>query len=350
MKRRDFIKLAGSSAVIATSGTAVEARQSHPASPDAIGMLYDSTLCVGCQACVVKCKEVNHMAPNPEGEAQWEMNSQLSPYALNVIRRYDSGDGSVKDREQDGFAYIKRQCMHCVDPNCVSVCPVSAMTKDPVTGIVSNDPDICTGCRYCMVACPYNVPKYEYHDPFGQIQKCELCNQPGVERISNGLLPGCVEVCPTGAIIFGKRDELLAEAKRRLAMNAGDTYNYPRETLTAGREHEKAIPEYFPKVYGEHEGGGTQVLVLAGLPHEKLGLPDLPDQSYGARSETIQHTLYQGMILPFAALMGLTYLTRKNMFQADDAAEDDKDNRQNSHQNKHQNKHQNDKGNGGHHE
>jgi Fe-S-cluster-containing dehydrogenase component len=314
MERRNFLKLAASGAVIATSGSA-SARESHPPLATAVGMLYDSTLCIGCQACVVKCKDVNHMAPNPNGEEQWEMNANLSPYALNVIRRYDCGDASVKDDPINGYSYIKRQCMHCVDPNCVSVCPVSAMTKDPITGIVSNDPDICTGCRYCMVACPYNVPKYEYHDPFGQIQKCELCNQPGVERINKGMLPGCVEVCPTGAIIYGTREELLVEAKRRLAMKPGDIYRYPRETLTAGLEHEKAIPNYYLNVYGEKEGGGTQILALTARKPDDLDLPDLPDQSYGARSETIQHTLYQGMMLPFTALMGLMYMTRKNMYQ-----------------------------------
>ncbi|MGX9416902.1 hydrogenase 2 operon protein HybA [Vibrio sp. WJH972] len=315
MERRDFLKLAASGAVIATSAP-TSARESHPPLPNAVGMLYDSTLCIGCQACVVKCKDVNHMQPSPDGGAeQWEMNANLSPYALNVIRRYDCGDGSVKDDPTNGYSYIKRQCMHCVDPNCVSVCPVSAMTKDPVTGIVSNDPDICTGCRYCMVACPYNVPKYEYHDPFGQIQKCELCNQPGVERIDNGLLPGCVEVCPTGAIIYGTREELLSEAKRRLMMKPGDIYEYPRETLFAGLEHKKAIPSYYDNVYGEFEGGGTQVLALTARKPDALDLPDLPKQAYGARSETIQHTLYQGMMLPFTALMGLMYLTRKNMYK-----------------------------------
>lgn len=103
--------------------------------------------------------------------------------------------------------------MHCVDPNCVSVCPVSALKKDPKTGIVHYDKDVCTGCRYCMVACPYNVPKYDYNNPFGALHKCELCNQKGVERLDKGGLPGCVEVCPAGAVIFGTREELMAEAK-----------------------------------------------------------------------------------------------------------------------------------------
>lgn len=139
---------------------------------------------------------------NPQGEQTWSNNDKLSPYTNNIIQVWTSGTGVNKDQEENGYAYIKKQCMHCVDPNCVSVCPVSALKKDPKTGIVHYDKDVCTGCRYCMVACPYNVPKYDYNNPFGALHKCELCNQKGVERLDKGGLPGCVEVCPAGAVIW----------------------------------------------------------------------------------------------------------------------------------------------------
>ena len=156
-------------------------RAAKPRSPDAVGLLYDSTLCIGCKACVAGCKAANGMPPRstrarPSGTRGCGTRPKdLSGKTLNVIKVYRDGDMEQKDRETNGFAFIKRQCLHCVDPSCVSCCPVSAMIKDPVTGIVSHDTDRCIGCRYCVFACPFQVPKYEYDDPFGQIQKCQLC-------------------------------------------------------------------------------------------------------------------------------------------------------------------------------
>ncbi len=119
-------------------------------------------------------------------------------------------------------------------------------------------------------------------------------------------------VCPAGAVIFGTREELMAEAKKRLALKPGSEYHYPRQTLKTDDTYLHTVPKYYPHLYGEKEGGGTQVLVLTGVPYEDLDLPKLDDLSTGARSEHVQHTLYKGMILPLAALAGLTVLVRRN--------------------------------------
>ncbi|WP_312690817.1 hydrogenase 2 operon protein HybA [Kosakonia sp.] len=313
MNRRNFLKAAsGGALLVAGSSTSFAAAQNRPPIPGALGMLYDSTLCVGCQACVTRCQDINTPLRNPQGEQTWSNNDKLTPYTNNIIQVWRSGSGENKDRLQDGYAYIKKQCMHCVDANCVSVCPVQALKKDSKTGIVHYDASVCTGCRYCMVACPFDVPKYDYNNPFGELHKCQLCNQKGVERLDKGGLPGCVEVCPAGAVIFGTREALLAEARKRLSLKPGTDYLYPRQTLNSADTYQHPVGSYYPHLYGEKEGGGTQVLVLTGVPYEVLGLPALDDLATGARSEHVQHTVYKGMMLPLAVLAGLTALVRRH--------------------------------------
>ena len=315
MKRRDFLKAAACGAVAAGTGAAgrAQARPNLEPPPNAVGMLYDSSLCIGCKACMVKCKEVNGLPPEADGETPvWDAARDLSGKTVNVIKAWRHGSAEVKDRPENGFAFTKKHCMHCVDAGCVSVCPVNAMVKDPVTGVVTHHADRCIGCRYCVYACPYNVPKFDFDGPFGQIHKCQFCNQAGVERLDQGLLPGCVEVCPTGASLYGTREELLDEAKRRIALTPGEEYDYPRGTLHAGNPHRKAAPRYQDSVYGERQGGGTQVIHLAAVPYEHLGLPDLPERSFAARSETVQHSIYAGMVAPLALLGGLAFVVRRN--------------------------------------
>lgn len=131
MNRRNFIKAASCGALLTGALPSVShaAAENRPPIPGSLGMLYDSTLCVGCQACVTKCQDINFPERNPQGEQTWSNNDKLSPYTNNIIQVWTSGTGVNKDQEENGYAYIKKQCMHCVDPNCVSVCPVSALKR-----------------------------------------------------------------------------------------------------------------------------------------------------------------------------------------------------------------------------
>ncbi|VAX06041.1 Hydrogenase-2 operon protein HybA [hydrothermal vent metagenome] len=314
MKRRGFLKAAAGGAAALCGSTSAQARPNLQPAENAVGMLFDSTLCIGCKACVVKCKEVNHMPAVIEGnKTTWDSARDLSGDTLNVIKVYKNGKAETKDVEVNGFCFEKRSCMHCVDPGCVSVCPVTAMRRDPLTGIVSHHADVCIGCRNCMVGCPYNVPQFEYNKTFGQIKKCQMCNQAGVERIDKGQLTGCAEVCPTGATLFGLREELLQEAKRRMSLKPGETYNYPRGDVShPSSHHEKVVPAYQPHIWGEKEAGGTNVMHLSAVPFAKLGMPPLGERSAVSIAEGVQHSIYSYMALPAIALAGLTYVVRRN--------------------------------------
>ncbi|MCX7896774.1 MAG: hydrogenase 2 operon protein HybA [Rhodocyclaceae bacterium] len=317
--RREFLKSA--LAVSATAGSLdVAARETHRAPPTGVGLLYDATLCVGCKACVAACKAANGNPPEfSTADPLWDTPLDTSGYTFNLIKVYRHGTMETKDAEQNGYAFMKTSCMHCADPSCVSACPVSAMTKDPVTGIVAYNPDQCIGCRYCVFACPFGIPKYQYDSPTGRIGKCELCRH----RHKDGYYSACAEVCPTGATLFGKTTDLLAEAKRRLALKPGTVTTFPRGRLGEAaipgvqwrpepdQRYEGVVGNYVQHVYGEHEYGGTQVLKLSGVPFEKVGMPKLPPYSSAATSETIQHTLYGGLIMPIAVLGLLTWRAKR---------------------------------------
>jgi Fe-S-cluster-containing dehydrogenase component len=249
---------------------------------DAVGMLYDTTLCIGCKACVVACQDANGLPRDPAGlGAQYDAPVDLNYRAKNVIKLYHDGDQR---------SFMKAQCMHCVDPACVAACMLGALKKREF-GVVSYDVTYCVGCRYCEVACPFGVPKFQWASNTPRIVKCELCK----ERLAAGQEPACTEVCPRHAVIFGRRTELLKEAKRRLAETPG---------------------RYVPKVYGETDGGGTQVLYLSHVPFEKLGLPALGDEPAPQLARSIQHGVYRGFVAPLALYGVLGMIAFRNRTQA----------------------------------
>jgi Fe-S-cluster-containing dehydrogenase component len=257
---------------------------------------------------MVACKKANNMPIEYSGsQRQWDNPVDLSSKTLNIIKVYENGTHKIKDREIDGYAFVKRHCMHCVDPACVSACPASAMTKDAKTGVVTYNKDACIGCRYCQVACPFDIPKFEWDNPFPKIVKCQLCNH----LLVKGQISACCSACPTGASLFGPVAELIKEAERRQSMTAGKYYEFPVSEISSTKKQVHKAKKYLPKIYGRDDGGGTQVLMLAGVSFNKLGLPMLPDRSYTAIAENIQHTLYKGMILPIVAFGGLIYLVKR---------------------------------------
>ena len=317
--RRNFLKgaLAGGATVSVTAiAPPVGARETKSRPPEALGLLYDATLCVGCKACVAACKAANDNPPEfSTDDHLWDTPLDTSGYTFNIIKMYRNGTMETKDAEVNGYAFMKTSCMHCADPSCVSACPVTAMVKDPVTGIVSYDPEACVGCRYCVVACPFGIPKYQYDSPTGKIGKCELCHH----RYKDGHYSACAEVCPTGATLFGRSSDLLAEAKRRIALAPGSLTVYPRGKLGGpDQSYEAPVGNYLQHVYGETEYGGTQVLKLSAVTFAKVGMPDLKTEAAAATSENIQNALYGGLIMPFAVLAGMTYVAKRNVHHDDD--------------------------------
>jgi len=200
-------------------------------------ILYDATLCIDCKACEGACAERNHLPYDPGTAAE----EKQSAHKFTVVMA-------------KGDKYIRRLCMNCLDPTCVSVCPVAALQKT-AAGPVTYDESRCIGCRYCMMACPFSVPKYEWNSLLPRVRKCDMCS----DRVAAGKQTACAEACPTGATKFGERNELIAEAKDRIAKNPA---------------------QYVDHIYGLNEVGGTSVLLLSSVPFETFGYPKNPgDQS-----------------------------------------------------------------------
>ena len=268
-------------AVAVTVGSKALHAESLPTPNAAVALLYDATKCIGCKACVAACAQANETAPDVRRDGLHQEPYDLNDLTRNVIKLYKPTDGSPS-------SFVKRQCMHCLDPSCAAGCPFQALHKDKETGAVLWDSAKCIGCRYCTITCPFHVPRFQWVGFNPRVTKCELCQH----RLVKGLKPGCTSVCPTGAVIFGPRTVLLDEANKRIAHNHGRYYQ--------------------DRVYGEKDNGGTQALYLSHVPFEKLGLPELGPESVPAQSLRWQKRIYQYFALPALLYVGLVQVIRKN--------------------------------------
>ena len=283
--RRDVLKLAGLTAgcLLAKTKTAhaLSTQKTNP--DDYVGMLYDATLCIGCNACTTACRDWNKTKPETDARQLYDAPRELSADTWTLIQLYRESD--------EEYSFVKRQCMHCVDPACVSGCPVQALQKS-ANGAVTYDPDRCIGCRYCMYTCPFHVPRFEWDERIPVVAKCTLCNDRLTEGIGG---PNCAEHCPTGALIWGKRGDLISEAEKRL---------------------EEEPDRYVQHIYGKDDVGGTGVMYISGVPFEKLGLEDLgTDPAPKLSEETANVVLPVALAGGSIALAAIRFASKRNAWE-----------------------------------
>jgi formate dehydrogenase iron-sulfur subunit len=239
MRRRDFIAAAGAAAAANLIGSPSSAGTLDRASAEFVGVLVNIARCTGCRKCEEACAEANDLPPpDIRDKSVFDHPRTTGPARFTVVNRYETCAGTL---------YVKRQCMHCNQPGCAAACLVQAMKKTPSGPVIWRE-DRCMGCRYCMISCPFDMPKFEYDRAVPRIRKCTLCHQ----RLAREQLPACVTACPEEALRFGPRRDLLEIARARI-------YGDPAR--------------YVHGVYGEHEVGGTGWLYLSPVPFEQVGLP-----------------------------------------------------------------------------
>lgn len=244
LSRRKFLGWIGAAGMTAAAGRTASAATTHhfEGYPNSMGVLHDITLCIGCRRCEGACNTVNDL---PAPEKPFTDLTVLEDFRRTTAKAYTIVN--QKPGNGNGPIFLKNQCNHCLEPACASACFVNAFKKTK-EGAVTYDASVCVGCRYCMIACPFEIPAYEYDSAFSpRVMKCTMCHP----RVLEGKLPGCVVACPTEALVFGQRDDLLRIARQRIA---------------------RRPDKYVDHIYGEREMGGTSWLYLSGVPFETLGM------------------------------------------------------------------------------
>lgn len=292
ISRRKFLKaaaVAGGASLLGKSQLA-QGGEHFTGYSDRFGVLTDLTRCVGCRSCEVACNEANKLPPPKisfEDQSVFEKTRRTDAQTYTVVNRYPNP-------KPDGPPiYVKHQCRHCDEPACASACLVKAFRKTP-EGAVAYNKDVCVGCRYCMTACPFYVPAYEYNDPFSpEVRKCTMCYDT---RISKGGIPACVEACPMEVMAFGKRSDLIRLARERIM------------------EHPD---RYVDHIYGQHEVGGTSWLYISGVPFEKLGFAmDLGTKPYPELTRGFL-SMVPAVLVIWPALLGGFYMFTQHREQMD---------------------------------
>jgi formate dehydrogenase iron-sulfur subunit len=244
-------------------------------------MLIDLTKCTGCRGCQAACKQWHNLP----AETTHNWGSNQNPPRLSGKTRTLVTFNEVEYQGNFAWVFAKRQCMHCEHPACASACTVGALQKT-AEGPVVYDAGKCIGCRYCQYACPFDVPKFEWEQSLGLITKCDMC----VDRQAEGMKPACAKACSTGAIAFGERDELLQEAKSRIA----------------------ASPDkYVDHIYGEKEAGGTSVLYLSAIPFALIGFPQVGTVEIPRYAEAVMQQTPTIAIGMAAAASGLYWILKR---------------------------------------
>jgi formate dehydrogenase iron-sulfur subunit len=277
INRRNFFRVLGATGAALAVGNGLKAAPKSKENIEFSGILYDSTRCVGCQTCESSCAEANNL-PAPEGTPQPGLVRTTDEKHRTVINSYNTSKGE---------AFVKKQCMHCNEPACAAACLTQAMYKTKEGAIIWRG-EKCMGCRYCMVSCPFDAPKFEYHSANPRIEKCTMC----YSKVKEGKVPACVENCPAQALTFGTRRNLIKEARKRIVENPDKYVDY---------------------IYGEREAGGTGFLYLSAVPFEELGFnTSLQLKSYPELSKGFLYSVPTIFVLWPAILLGIREATKNN--------------------------------------